>query len=134
MNQVKFVEGSFSNIWSNMVCLDRQVISNFLKDIYHKFYLVHSWIPWPKLFSISLMRKIFIYRMYLVCNVYRLTYTIFLFFNVYFLGILFIWIFSVTLDSGCDTRRFLSTCFHYLHVVRMFSVFSLGKSYSKSWL
>ena len=24
------------------------VISNFLKASFHKFYLLHSWIPWPK--------------------------------------------------------------------------------------
>ena len=24
------------------------ITSNFLKAIFHKFYLVHSWIPWPK--------------------------------------------------------------------------------------
>ena len=30
MDQVKFVKGSLKKIW-----------------IFHKFYLVHSWIPWP---------------------------------------------------------------------------------------
>ena len=25
----------------------RQTISNFLKTVFHKFYLVQSWIPWP---------------------------------------------------------------------------------------
>ena len=23
------------------------IISHFLKAVFHKFYLVHSWIPWP---------------------------------------------------------------------------------------
>ena len=35
MDQVKFVEDSLQKIWS--------VTSNFLKAVFHKFYLVHSW-------------------------------------------------------------------------------------------
>ena len=35
-------------MWSDVVCLTDQLTSNFLK-VFHKFYLVHSWIPWPKL-------------------------------------------------------------------------------------
>ena len=34
-----------------MVCQASQVnhiTSDFLKPVFHKFYLVHSWIPWPK--------------------------------------------------------------------------------------
>ena len=23
------------------------ITSNFIKAVFHKFYLVHSWIPWP---------------------------------------------------------------------------------------
>ena len=42
MDQVKFVEDSFQDIWSYMVT------SKFLKAVFHIFYLVHSWIPWPK--------------------------------------------------------------------------------------
>ena len=36
MDQVKFVEDSFSKIWSDMVYL-----ADFLKTVFHKFYLVH---------------------------------------------------------------------------------------------
>ena len=35
MDQVKFMEDSL------------QKISNLLKAVFHKFYLVHSWIRWP---------------------------------------------------------------------------------------
>ena len=39
------------NLWSDMICLSRpyhfKFTSNFWKDVIHKFYLVHSWIPWP---------------------------------------------------------------------------------------
>ena len=28
-------------------------ITSFLKAVFQKFYLVHSWIPWPKCFEIS---------------------------------------------------------------------------------
>ena len=27
--------------------LANHIISNFLKAVFHKFYLIHSWIPWP---------------------------------------------------------------------------------------
>ena len=30
-----------------MVCLGRLVASSFLKAVFHKFYLVYSWISWP---------------------------------------------------------------------------------------
>ena len=30
-----------------MVCQADHITSNFLKAVFHKFYLVHSWIPWP---------------------------------------------------------------------------------------
>ena len=30
-----------------MVCLADHITLNFLKAVFHKFYLVHSWIPWP---------------------------------------------------------------------------------------
>ena len=45
MNQVKFVEDSFwkfEMIWS---VLTDHITSNFLNGVFHKFYLVHSWIP-----------------------------------------------------------------------------------------
>ena len=47
MDQLKFVEDSLLNIWSDMVCLDRPYHFNFLKAVFHKFYLVPSWIPRP---------------------------------------------------------------------------------------
>ena len=34
MDQVKFVA-------------DHVIISNFLRAVFHKFYLVHFWMPWP---------------------------------------------------------------------------------------
>ena len=45
MDQVKFVEDSFwkfDMIWS---VLTDHITSNFLNGVFHKFYLVHSWIP-----------------------------------------------------------------------------------------
>ena len=39
IDQIKFVEDSLLKIWSHM--------TNFLKAVFHKFYLVRSWIPWP---------------------------------------------------------------------------------------
>ena len=41
MDQLKFVEDSHEKIWKD------HTTSNFLKAVFHKFYLVHSWIPWP---------------------------------------------------------------------------------------
>ena len=32
--------------YSDMVCLGRSYHFNFLKAVFHKFYLVHSWIHW----------------------------------------------------------------------------------------
>ena len=57
MDQVKFVEESLQKIWSDMVCygLSAQadhIILNFLKAVFHKFYLVYSWIPWPTYLTI----------------------------------------------------------------------------------
>ena len=48
MDQAKFVEHSLQKIWSEMVWLSKadHITSNFLKAIFHNFYLVHSWIPW----------------------------------------------------------------------------------------
>ena len=40
---------------SDMVCLST---SNLLKAVFHKFYLVHSWIPWPKCLFTSLLPKL----------------------------------------------------------------------------
>ena len=34
----------FEVIWSALADL---ITSNFLKGVFHKFYLVRSWIPWP---------------------------------------------------------------------------------------
>ena len=39
MDQVKFVEDSLENIWKGMVA--NHTPSNFLKAVFHKFYLVH---------------------------------------------------------------------------------------------
>ena len=48
MGQVEFVEDSFSQFEGGMVCfLNRQYSFNFLKAVFHKSYLVHSWIPFP---------------------------------------------------------------------------------------
>ena len=32
--------------YSDMVCLGRSYHFNFLKAVFHKFYLIHSWIHW----------------------------------------------------------------------------------------
>ena len=42
MDQVKIVEDSL--IWSDMVCLEDHIISDFLNAVFHKSYLVDSWI------------------------------------------------------------------------------------------
>ena len=50
MDQVKFMEDSLQKIWSDMVCLEiSDMVLNLVlnKVVFHKFYLVHSWIPWP---------------------------------------------------------------------------------------
>ena len=39
MDQVKLI--------CDMVCISRPYYFRFLKTAFHKFYLVHSWIPWP---------------------------------------------------------------------------------------
>ena len=33
--------------WSDMVCLGRWYYFKIFKAVFHKFYLDHSWIPWP---------------------------------------------------------------------------------------
>ena len=38
----------FEVIW----CADH-ITSNSLKTVFHKFYLVFSWIPWPKCFTVK---------------------------------------------------------------------------------
>ena len=48
MNQVKFVEDSFLNNWSNMVCLSRPYHFKFVKSYLPQILLIHSWIPWFK--------------------------------------------------------------------------------------
>ena len=47
-----------------LVCLSRPyqahyIISNFLKAVFHKFYLVHSWIPWPSYIQENLHINVF---------------------------------------------------------------------------
>ena len=42
MDQVKIVEDSL--IWTDMVCLADHIISDFLNAVFHKSYLVDSWI------------------------------------------------------------------------------------------
>ena len=37
-------------IWRDMVCLSRPYPFKFFKTVFHKFYLVHSWILCPKCF------------------------------------------------------------------------------------
>ena len=46
IDQLKFMEDSLQKIWSDMVCLSRpdHITSKFLKAVFHKFHLVHSWI------------------------------------------------------------------------------------------
>ena len=44
MDQVKFVEYSLEIILSDMICFNRTHHFNFLKVVFHKFYLVHSGI------------------------------------------------------------------------------------------
>ena len=46
--QVKLVEDSLWKIWLDMLCLSRPYTSYFLKAVFHKYYLIHSWLPWPK--------------------------------------------------------------------------------------
>ena len=54
VDQVKFVEDSFKKIWRDMVCLSRpypfHIPSNFLKAVFQKLYLVHSWILYSILY------------------------------------------------------------------------------------
>ena len=40
ISQVKFVQDSLQKIWGD-------ITSDFLKAVFHKFYLVHSWILCP---------------------------------------------------------------------------------------
>ena len=48
MDQVKFMEDRLYKIWRDMVYLSRPCISSiFLKAVFHKFDLVHSWILCP---------------------------------------------------------------------------------------
>ena len=43
MDQVKIVEDSLYKIW----WYGDHITSDFLATVFHKFHLVHSWIPWP---------------------------------------------------------------------------------------
>ena len=40
-----------------MVCLSRPYPCNFLKAVFHKFYLVYSWILCPICFNLSEIKK-----------------------------------------------------------------------------
>ena len=63
MGQVKFVEDSFwkfEMIWS---VLPDRVTSNFLNDVFHKFYLVHSWISCLTFEWLLLVFKNFSYQL-----------------------------------------------------------------------
>ena len=53
MGLVKFA----GEIWRDMICLDH-ITSNFSKAVIHKFYLVHSWIPWPKYSTMQYVTKL----------------------------------------------------------------------------
>ena len=44
MDQVKFVEDSLKKIRRDLVCLGRPYHFNLFKGVFHKFYLVHSWM------------------------------------------------------------------------------------------
>ena len=65
----------YEGIWKDTVCLSRlyPLPSNFLKTVFHKFHLVHSWILCP-IWSFPLMLincgtcKQIITLMWLVCN------------------------------------------------------------------
>ena len=56
MNQEKLVEDSLYKIWKDMVCLSAPYYVKFLKGVFHKFYLAHSWIPWPKWYGKNQMQ------------------------------------------------------------------------------
>ena len=47
MDQVKFVKYSLWKIWRNLVYLSKPYHFKFLKALFHRFYLVHSWILCP---------------------------------------------------------------------------------------
>ena len=36
------------HLWKKQMGRVDHIISNFLKAVFHKFYLLHSWILWPK--------------------------------------------------------------------------------------
>ena len=61
MDWENFKEDILKKIWSDMVCLSKpyadHITSNFLKFVFHKFYLVHSWIPWPIFWNYQLILK-----------------------------------------------------------------------------
>ena len=56
MNQEKLVEDSLYKIRKDMVCLSAPYYVKFLKGVFHKFYLAHSWIPWPKWYGKNQMQ------------------------------------------------------------------------------
>ena len=47
MDQVQFVEDSLYKIEGDGLLKADHTPSNFLKAVYHKFYLVHSWMFCP---------------------------------------------------------------------------------------
>ena len=73
MNQVKFVEDSFLNIWSNMVCLNRPYHFKFVKSCFPQILLNHSWIPWFKCL-LTLHTKIMYMMVLSLTHCYQLTY------------------------------------------------------------
>ena len=56
MNQEKLVEDSLYKIRKDMVCLSAPYYVKFLKGVFHKFYLAHSWIRWPKWYGKNQMQ------------------------------------------------------------------------------
>ena len=56
IDQEKLVENSLYKIWKDMVCLSTPYTSNVLKGVFHKFYLAHSWISWPKWYGKNQMQ------------------------------------------------------------------------------
>ena len=55
MEQVKFAEDSLWKVWRDMDCLSSPYPFKFLKAVWHKFYLVHSWILLTHKFHFQLL-------------------------------------------------------------------------------
>ena len=54
-----FLENSLHEVWSGILCFE-QIIIYQIKDIFHKFYLVHSWKFCPKYCMAQCKNEIFI--------------------------------------------------------------------------